>query len=89
MSEEKQDQGTTSETDATCYASPTFSDGLFGCAQCGSDPAQYCTADRYKGREPHNLDGAWMRCNRCGNTITVIGRNAVRRVRRCWNVSAS
>jgi hypothetical protein len=63
-------------------------DTLDSCAQCGADPAKYCTAGRHKGREPHNLDGAWMKCGLCGNTITVIGHQAVKRARLAWNLRA-
>jgi len=58
------------------------------CAQCGADPAVHCKAGHYRGREPHNLDGSWMQCGACGNTITVIGRQAVKRVRAAWNIRA-
>mgnify|MGYP006329847887 CR=1 FL=1 len=59
---------------------------LDSCAQCGADPALHRTAGRHEGREPHNLDGAWMKCGKCGNTITVIGRQAVKRVRAGGNL---
>jgi hypothetical protein len=58
------------------------------CVQCGGDPEKHCTAGRARGREPHDLDGAWIRCGRCGNSITVMGRQAVRRARLAWNIRA-
>lgn len=61
---------------------------LDSCAQCDADPATYCTAGRHKAREPHDLDGAWMKCGVCGNMITVIGRQAVKRARLAWNIRA-
>lgn len=65
------------------------SDWLAVCAQCGADPAQYCKAGWNRGREPHDQDSAWMNCERCGNSITVVGKHAAQRVRRCWNISAN
>ena len=61
---------------------------LDSCAQCGADPKLHCSVGRSRGREPHDLDGSWIKCGACGNTITVYGRQAVKRARLAWNIRA-
>ena len=48
-------------------------DTLDSCAQCNANAEFHCTAGRAMGRDPHDLGGAWLKCNQCGNTITVFG----------------